>query len=204
MTREYRLGCRLISQGARLLSVTIRSRRRRRTVTRSVHRYLSALLIGGGALVVSPSFAQTDAPSERNLSAGMRIYHQKADCQACHGWAGDGRKMNNQMPDGANLRISELDRDQVIFVIKCGLPGRSMPAFDRLAYEDDRCLGRTRADLRRMGLGLFDPAATLQQREVERLTDFLFAKVIGQGPMDRAACIQFWGSDVDACGELPQ
>ena len=49
------------------------------------------------------------------------------------------------------------------------------------AYTDDRCLGRTQADLRRLGLELPDPAATLQSREVERLADFLFAKVIRQG-----------------------
>ena len=59
------------------------------------------------------------------------------------------------------------------------------------------------ADLRRMGLELFDPAATLQQREVERLADFLFAKVIGQGLMDQAKCIEFWGTDVDVCSEVP-
>ena len=189
--------------GDRLSTVSTRTRCGRRAVRQSLHAFLCSLLVGGFVLVVSPGFgAQTEAPSERNISAGMRIYHQKADCQACHGWAGDGRRMNSQMPDGANLRISELDRDQVIFVIKCGLPGRNMPAFDRLAYEDDRCLGRTRADLRRMDLELFDPAATLQQREIERLTDFLFAKVIGQGPMDRATCIEFWGSEVDPCSEF--
>ena len=143
--------------------------------------------------------AQTNA-----VAAGGRIYRQKADCQACHGWAGDGRKMDSQMPDGANLRESQLDRDQLMFVIKCGLPGRSMPAFDRRAYSDDRCLGRTWADLERMGLELPDPAATLQPREVERLADFLFAKVIGQGPMDRTTCIDYWGKDVEVCGDLPQ
>jgi len=148
--------------------------------------------------------AQTDAPSDRNVAAGMRLYRQKADCQSCHGWAGDGRKMNLQMPDGANLRTSEIDRDQLVFVISCGLPGRSMPAYARRAYEGDQCLGRTRADLRRMGLHLPDPPATLQPREIERLADFLFDKVIGQGPMDRATCIDFWGSDVDVCAEFPR
>ena len=49
-----------------------------------------------------------------------------------------------------------------------------------------------------------DPAATLQSREVERLTDFLFAKVIGQGPMDRAKCIDYWGSNVEVCLTFPQ
>ena len=150
------------------------------------------------------SGVQAQTPSPANIASGMRIYRQKADCQACHGWAGDGRKMDSQMPDGANLRTSQLDRDQIIFVIKCGLPGRSMPAFDGFAYSDDRCLGRTQADLRRLGLELPDPAAALQSREVERLTDFLFAKVIGQGPMDRAKCIDYWGSNVEVCHAFPQ
>ncbi len=143
--------------------------------------------------------AQTDT-----VAAGGRLYRGKGDCQACHGWAGDGRKMNLQMPDGANLRESILTRDQLVFVIKCGLPGRQMPAYDRRAYVDDRCLGRTRADLDRMGLQLFDPPATLQNREVERLADFLMARVIGRGPMDRQECIEFWGEEVAVCrNEFP-
>jgi hypothetical protein len=112
--------------------------------------------------------------------------------------------MDSQMPDGANLRESTLEREQLIFVIKCGLPGRGMPAFDRRAYTDDRCLGRTHADLERMGLELFDPAGTLQNREVDRLADFLYEKVIGQGAMDRTKCIDFWGEEVDACSEFSQ
>ena len=160
--------------------------------------------LGSVLQVPIDSGVQAQTPNPANISSGMRIYRQKADCQACHGWAGDGRKMDSQMPDGANLRTSQLDRDQIIFVIKCGLPGRSMPAFDRFAYRDDRCLGRTQADLRRLGLELPDPAATLQPREVERLTDFLFAKVIGQGPMDRAKCVDYWGSNVEVCHAFPQ
>ena len=150
------------------------------------------------------SGAQAQAPSMDTVAAGMRIYRQKGDCQACHGWAGDGRKMDSQMPDGANLWASQLDRDQLTFVIKCGLPGRSMPAFDRFAYSDGRCLGRTRADLQRMGLELPDPAATLQPREIERLVDFLFAKVIGRGLMNYAKCVDYWGSDVEVCSEFPK
>ena len=159
----------------------------------------AGLAINGGV----GASAQVQTPSGASIAAGRRIYLQKADCQACHGWAGDGEKMDSQAPDGANLRTSTLDRDQLVFVIKCGLPGRNMPAFDRLAYTDDRCLGRTLADLRRMGLELFDPGATLQAREVERLTDFLLAKVVRQGPMDRAKCLDFWGEDVDVCSDLP-
>ena len=28
------------------------------------------------------------------------------------------------------------------------------------------------------------------------------AKVVNKGPMDHAKCVEFWGSDVDACGEF--
>ncbi len=53
-----------------------------------------------------------------------------------------------------------------------------------------------------MGLELPDPGATLQNREVERLADFLIAKAIGKGEMTRAACLDFWGEDVDVCADF--
>ena len=147
--------------------------------------------------------AQAPTPDPADVAAGMRLYRQKADCQSCHGWAADGRKMDTQMPDGANLRTTRLGRAAIIVAIKCGRPGRSMPAFDRLAYRDGRGNDMKVADLKRLGLELPDPAATLQPREIELLADFLFAKVIGKGPMDRAACIEYWGSDVETCKDLP-
>jgi mono/diheme cytochrome c family protein len=144
------------------------------------------------------------SPSAEDVAAGMRLYRQKGDCQACHGWAADGRKMDTQMPDGANLRTTRLDRDRLIAAIKCGRPGKGMPAFDRLAYSDGRCFDMKQADLNRLGLQLPDPPATLQPREVDLLADFLFAKVVGKGPMDRAKCIEYWGSDVETCSEFPK
>ncbi|MEO8260757.1 MAG: cytochrome c [Acidobacteriota bacterium] len=162
---------------------------------------LSLAIVG---IVRVPSGAAAQAPNPEDVAEGMRLYRQKGDCQACHGWAADGRKMDSQMPDGANLRTTRLNRDNLITAIKCGRPGKSMPAFDRLAYSDGRCYQMKEADLKRQGLQLPDPPATLQPREVDMIVDFLFAKVIGKGPMDRAACIEYWGSDVDACRDLPK
>ena len=143
-------------------------------------------------------------PSERNIAAGRRLYHQKADCQSCHGWSGDGVKMDNQAPDGANLRESALDREQLVFVIKCGLPGREMPAFDRLAYTDDRCLGRTRRGPPAHGAAAARTGGDhCRTATVERLVDFLLAKVVGQGEMNRERCIDFWGEEVSVCDTLP-
>jgi mono/diheme cytochrome c family protein len=148
----------------------------------------------------SAAWAQAADPSD--IVEGGRLFRQKGNCQACHGWAGDGRKMDAQMPDGANLRESTLDRQNLIMTIKCGRPGTGMPAFDRFAYSDGRCYGLRQADLRASGSRMPDPPATLQAREVEELVDFLFAKVVKQGPMDHAKCIEFWGSEVEACGEF--
>jgi len=146
--------------------------------------------------------AQTADASD--VAEGMRLFRQKANCQACHGWAGDGRKMDSQMPDGANLREIAYGREHLIMTIKCGRPGRGMPAFDKFAYSDARCYGMTRAELKSRDLGLPDPPATLQPREIELLADFLYAKVIGKGPMDRVKCIEYWGSEVEACGDFPK
>jgi len=164
-------------------------------------------LVGGLALCLSSSLPRASAqpiPSAEDVADGLRIYRQKADCQACHGWAGDGRKMDTQMPDAPNLRVSKLTRAELVMVVKCGRPGKGMPAFDRLAYSDGRCNDIKLADLKRAGLALHDPAATLQPREIETVVDFLMTKVVGQGPMDRAKCAEFWGSDVDACREFPK
>ena len=79
-----------------------------------------------------------------------------------------------------------------------------MPAFDRLAYTDDRCYNMKKSDLEAKNLTMPDPPATLQVREMERILDFLQVKVIGKGPMDRAKCIEYWGTDQDVCKEFPR
>ncbi len=174
----------------------------RRGFTRSERGPVGAALLFLVALQLVEARAQP--PDAADIAEGMRLFLQKGNCQACHGWAGDGRKMDNQMPDGANLRETKLERGDLIVAIKCGRPGRSMPAFDKLAYGDGRCYGMKQADLRSRGLALPDPPAALQPREVELLADFLFARIIGKGPMNRARCIEYWGAEVEACGEFPK
>jgi hypothetical protein len=156
-----------------------------------------------GGMVAGLAAAQAPTADPSDIAAGMRLFRQEAHCQACHGWAGDGRKVDNQMPDGADLRASTLDRQSVVLTIKCGRPGTDMPAFDKFAYSDGRCYGLKQADLRARQLGMFDPPATLIPRDVEALADFLMAKVIGKGPMDHAKCVDYWGSENELCKEFP-
>jgi mono/diheme cytochrome c family protein len=140
--------------------------------------------------------------SESDIADGMRLYQQKADCKACHGWAGDGHRSDSQMPSGANLRETKLNRAGIVTVIKCGRLNSQMPAFDKFAYGDGRCYGKKQADLKAYPTRMPDPPSTLQQREIDLIADFLLAKIVGKGPMDHAKCVEFWGSETDACKEL--
>jgi hypothetical protein len=141
-------------------------------------------------------------PNASDLADGRRLFQQKAACETCHGWAGDGRKTDSQMPDGANLRETKLNRAGLLLIIKCGKLNSQMPAFDKFAYSDGRCYGKKQADLKAYPTRMPDPPATLQPREIELIADFLIAKIVGKGPMDRAKCAEFWGSETDVCKEF--
>jgi len=164
----------------------------------------AALLIAAASLSSSRVKAQATTPDASDIAEGRRLYEQKANCQACHGWSGDGHKTDNQMPDGANLRETKLPRAGLVMTIKCGRLNSQMPAFDKFAYSDGRCYGKTQADLKSYPTRMPDPPATLQQREIDLIVDFLTTRVVGQGPMDHAKCVEFWGEDTDVCRELPK
>jgi hypothetical protein len=181
-----------------LLTVSVAAER---AITR-LRGTLPAMLLA--LLLVAAPDARAQAPDPTDVAAGASLFRKKADCQVCHGWAGDGRKMDSQVPDGANLRETKLDRATLIMTIKCGRPQTGMPAFDKFAYSDGRCFGLKQSDLKASGIRLPDPPATLTAREIETVADFLFAKVIGQGPMDHAKCVAYWGADVEACAEFPK
>src|ERR1700694_2589396 len=164
--------------------------RKNRISLRCFRAAAAAILVG---IVFAPAAQSADAP---DMAEGMRLFLQKANCQACHGWAGDGKKTDNQMPYGANLRETKLARSGLVMTIKCGRLNSQMPAFDKFAYSDGRCYGKTEADLKSYATRMPDPPSTLQAREIELIADFLMTKVVGKGPMDRAKCAEFWGSDV--------
>jgi hypothetical protein len=163
---------------------------------------IGAVAIASAFAAASAAQAPSPAPDPGDIAEGMRLYQQKGDCRACHGWAADGRKSDNQMPDGPSLREKKYTRNLLILTIKCGRPGTNMPAFDKFAYSDGRCYMMQQADLAKFPTRMPDPPATLQQREIEYIADFLMAKVVGQGPMDHAKCVEFWGEDIDVCREF--
>src|SRR5437879_11039280 len=103
--------------------------------------------------------------SGQDSAYGRRLFLDKANCDYCHGWAGDGAGQGQSPGGAANLRKSQLARDQLITVISCGVPGTAMPHFDELAYTDKRCYGMTESDLGSR-VPAFPPSTTLAKREI--------------------------------------
>ena len=98
-------------------------------------------------LIVLATLALPGRASADDFDRGRRLFLEKADCTYCHGWAGDGAGSGQSPGGAANLRQSKLGRDQLITVIRCGIPGTAMPHFDEDAYTDKRCYGMTAAEL---------------------------------------------------------
>ena len=150
-------------------------------------------------LLLAAAFVSSAAAQD--VERGRRLYLEKADCQYCHGWAGDGAGAP-QAPAGANLRRSQLQRDQLAMVIACGIPGTPMPHFDDGAYTDTRCYGTTEAELGGR-TPPFPPSNTLVKREIDALVDYLLAKIVNKGPVTRAECIENFGERARSCNDYP-
>jgi mono/diheme cytochrome c family protein len=115
----------------------------------------------------------------QDVSFGQRLYQDKADCQFCHGPAGDGRGDPRSPGKAPNLHETKLNRDQLIEVIGCGRPATEMPHFDKYAYEDKACYGQSAAEL---GKNIPpDPHSTsLTKREIDAVTDYVLTKFVGK------------------------
>ena len=155
--------------------------------------FVVAVLIAGLSWT-PPASAQED----RTITFGREIFKEKANCQFCHRWDGNGDQGYGGI--AFSLRATELDRDQLIEIVRCGRPNTGMPYHDAFAYTDKRCYDSTKAD---MGEAMpHQGTAFLQRREVEAVVDFVLAEFKGKGPADYAECTRFWGSTSRQCDFL--
>ena len=130
-------------------------------------------------VAAAATFLGLGAASAQDVSFGDRLFHEKADCQFCHGIDGDGRGDPRSPGRAANLRETHLNRDQLIEVIACGRPGTEMPHFDKYAYDDSNCYGLKGKDLGNDAAR--DPHSTsLTKREIEAVVDYILVKFVGK------------------------
>lgn len=159
---------------------------------------LLVLVFGVALAVLRPAAAQTAS----EIAMGKRLYQEKATCGFCHGWAGDGAGDPQSTGKAANLRETKLDHDQLIEVIRCGVPaGTGMPHFDKFAWTaGEECYGMTASDIGDKKPSA--PTAWLQKRDIEAIVAYLEAKVIGKGPATAADCDEYFGPGSRRCQEM--
>jgi hypothetical protein len=113
----------------------------------------------------------------------------------CHKWHGNGG--GGYGGDALSLRRSELTREQMIEVVRCGRPGTGMPYHDRDAYDGGGCYGLTRESVG----DTIPPAAAnfLRMADIEAVVDYVFAHIKSKGEPTYADCIEFFGSQSRMC-----
>jgi mono/diheme cytochrome c family protein len=173
----------------------------RSTALRAVCRIVAACAVASLAAARAQAPAAPLSPEEaRTIAYGQEVFKTKATCQFCHKWDASGDQ--GYGGNALSLRKTQLTREQMAEVIKCGRPHTQMPYHDRFAYTDKRCFGLTREDL---GNDM-PPAATesLQPREIDAVVKYLFAKAVGRGASTYAECVEFWGTDTRECEPMKE
>lgn len=126
---------------------------------------------------------------------------KRANCLGCHKWHGDGGPGYGGA--AISLRATQLSRDELITVIRCGRPGTNMPYFDRKAYTDDRCYGMTFGDFSDAdGNRPLQGKKYLNDRQVQAVADFVIAELQGK-EITRAYCEKFFSGPTKQCEQIP-
>jgi mono/diheme cytochrome c family protein len=157
------------------------------------------------AVMLIAVFAFASAARSDDVARGQEIWHDKAECNFCHGWAGDGGAGTagfHHPGNAPSLRKTQLTRDQIRMTIQCGRPGTPMPYFDRFAYAEKRCYGGVTAA--QLGKNMPQRAdTTLQVDEIDALADYVATKIKGAGPVTKAECLAYFGPGVQRCDSFP-
>jgi len=100
---------------------------------------LAAWLGGLGALALLPGAATAetetgDRPEIIIPRGGGRAAFEKYGCITCH--MGDGRGGQNEGGYGADLRVTKLTEQEVVYTITNGRAGKGMPAFKGLIDQE--------------------------------------------------------------------
>lgn len=154
------------------------------------------------AVLALASSVSAQTPPASDIGLGKRLYQDKATCGFCHGWSGDGAGDPQSPGKAANLRESKLDHDQLVEIIRCGVPGgTAMPHFDKFAWtKGEECFGMTEAEIGDKKPP--PPTAALQKREIEAIVAYLEVKVVGKGVPTVADCEEYFGQGSGRCRDM--
>lgn len=155
--------------------------------------------IAAVGLCCAVQFSALAAPPS-GASPGRLVY-EKANCVGCHKWHGGGG--GGYGGAALSLRESQLERADLVEVVRCGRPSTGMPYHDRQAYKRADCFGGMTLD----GLAQADrprsPARFLRPEEIEAVVTYVATEIQGKGEPTKADCVGYWGSDARECRAMP-
>ena len=117
--------------------------------------------------------------------AGVTAW-KRGGCSNCHGNLAAGGQ-DPSYPQGPSLRVTLLDKDQLIETISCGRPGTEMPANLKDAYATVPCYGLPTGEVPKE----VRPGGGLTQDEIKALVAFLGSEVVGKKRITRQNCALF-------------
>ena len=148
------------------------------------------------AVALSLAAIAVHAQDSDRVKAGLAVW-RTSGCADCHGAFADGEKQRDEMPSGANLRMTRLDAASLKDTISCGRPGTGMPSFDEGAWKVRACNGQTPG----VSPGdLFPAPTTLTPDQIDAVVAYLQARVIGKGrSVSKQECLFYYAEDPGWC-----
>ena len=134
-----------------------------------------------------------------NINYGLATA-KRANCMGCHKWHGNGGPGYGGA--AISLRKTQLSREEIITVIKCGRPGTNMPYFDKTAYKDNACYDMTFDDFAQDADNRpLQGKRFLNDRQVNAIADFVVTELQGK-TITKTYCEQFFGRSARQCEEV--
>ncbi len=152
---------------------------------------------GAAAALIFVLVAGTSNAAEKSLETGQAIY-KRANCVGCHKWHGDGG--GGYGGAALSLRKTELDKEQIMEIVRCGRPGTGMPYFSRNSYpanDAPRCYNLTGKDLESMHVAQAN--IFLRPEEIAAVAEYVLGSIKGKGDPNLADCTAFFGEESKAC-----
>ena len=128
---------------------------------------------------------------------GMNVY-KKGNCMGCHSWHGKG---GGGYGGGVSLRKTILDRESILEVIKCGIPGTGMPYFYKKSFVEEKCYDTLFEDYEGDSIRPISSKKFLNNRQLEAVTDFIIDNFKGK-KLTKEYCETFFKKGSKVCTNL--
>jgi len=143
-----------------------------------------------------------------NLSAaddlfilGEKSFNGKANCAFCHGVFGNGKGHPRSPGIAANLRETQLDEDLLIDTVSCGIPGSSMPFFNRKAYKDPEvCWETVMSDYSGRDVPKKSDK-TVSEQKIKAIVHYILVNFKDRGKVTKEECVDKFGVGHSQCNK---